>query len=182
MKKCYDLIVVDEVHTTLSPKYRNMYANWEYSQIMCLTATLPEDTEYRMFLDTVAPVVYSKSFKDIENLEVVADYQIYNLPVTFTTADRAKYNIFNKNFLEAQMQVAILKRKIASLKDKSVFDVAKEWYLKKIPLESDPDLKLLIKYSKQFWSSMTMRKWVCYNSVAKVKMVERIIEHFPDKK
>ena len=80
------------------------------------------------------------------------------------------------------MQVAILKRKIASLKDKSVFDVAKEWYLKKIPLESDPDLKLLIKYSKQFWSSMTMRKWVCYNSVAKVKMVERIIEHFPDKK
>lgn len=140
-----------------------------------LTATLPEDEEYLQFMNNVAPVVYTKQFKDVEGQNVVSEYQIFNIPVKLTGKDNAKYRIFNKNFARAQMELNILKKKRPYLREHSVFDLARIY-------STSTDKDDLTKWAKQFWSSMTMRKWVCYNAIDKAIATKKIVDLFPDRK
>lgn len=52
----YNMIVVDEIHTSLSPQYSKIYKIAPI-YIMGLTATPPEDPEYRKLLDGFCPIV-----------------------------------------------------------------------------------------------------------------------------
>jgi superfamily II DNA or RNA helicase len=40
----------------------------------------------------------------------------------------------------------------------------------------------LVKFAKQYWSSMSMRKWVCYNSEQKANAAIEIVKLYPDRK
>ena len=60
MNNHWDIVVVDEVHTTLSIEYRKFYENNNWDRIYCFTATLPETPEYRVYLDDIAPGVESQ--------------------------------------------------------------------------------------------------------------------------
>jgi len=77
------------------------------------------------------------------------------------------------------MQIGILKKDREDLKNKNVFDIAKEYATKKDVSQED---KLLQKQAKAYWSAMTMRKWVCYSAESKIDTVLKILEKFPSRK
>lgn len=189
MIKHYDLLVVDEVHTALSPIRRRVFNNITRSQLLCLTATPPEDKDYFDYLATVAPIVYTKTLSDVVGQDIVADYQIFNLEVSFSRKDGAKYNSFNRLFIDSQVQIGIEKNKRQDLKSTPIFDIAKEYsgisrvQLNEITNEREREkTAILVRLAKSYWSAMTMRKWVCYNSTNKIATVLDILRNNPDKK
>mgnify|MGYP002698105195 CR=1 FL=1 len=54
----YSLVVCDEVHLGLSPVYRKFFEHNTYDKLLCMTATMPEEDEYRELLINLAPVAY----------------------------------------------------------------------------------------------------------------------------
>ena len=78
------ILVVDEVHTTLSYEYRNLYENNRFDNIYCLTATPPENDEYRSYLKSFAPIVRKTDTLDALDMELISPYSVYNLAVSFT--------------------------------------------------------------------------------------------------
>lgn len=201
-KQEYDLMIVDEAHTSLSPEYRAIYSNTKYKYLLDLTATEPGNEEYQRFLETVAPVVYKTVLNALEGTDTVADYKMYNIEINFFPKDRAKYSIFDNQFKTAQMGLMQMKKAHKLLKDYTVFDLAKAFnsdngaavefsFIKESvdakKLERDlllleNDLSKITKYAKKYWSGMTMRKWVCYESEAKIHNVKLLLQKFPDRK
>ena len=49
----YDIVVCDEIHLGLSPKYREFFVNNVYDSLLCMTATLPEEPEYKVKLHII---------------------------------------------------------------------------------------------------------------------------------
>lgn len=170
-----DLMIVDEVHTALSDKYSNIFTIVQRTQTLGLTATIPARDNQLEILNKYCPVVYSKTLHEVSEQHVVSDYMIYNLEVPMNRRDTARYRIFDSQFKRAQMELGILKYRDPVLHKMDVFSIAKEYYKEK---SKEP----IVKYSKQYWSSMTMRKWVCYEAESKIQYVINILKKFPEKK
>ena len=83
----WDIVVVDEVHATLSPEYRNFYKNNRWDRLYCLTATAPENPEYLAFLKTLAPIVKTTDINMALSLGLVSPYKVYNLGIDFTSQE-----------------------------------------------------------------------------------------------
>lgn len=98
----------------------------------------------------------------------MADYYIYNLEVQMNRKDSARYRVFDGNFKRAQMELGILKYRDEKLKGLTIFDIAKEYSKHKT---KDP----VVKYSKQYWAAMSMRKWTCYEAESKIPKVIEIL-------
>ena len=47
----YDIVICDEIHLGLSNEYRKFFKNNIYDSLLCMTATLPEEDEYRDILN-----------------------------------------------------------------------------------------------------------------------------------
>ncbi len=140
-----DLLILDEVHTTLSEKHREVFTGVSTSQLLGLTATLPGSEEYYGLLSQLCPVVFEYSVNEAQEIGAISDFAIYNLEVPFSRKDSAKYRLFDTNFKRAQLELGLLKRQYPELKNLTVFDIAKQ-YSKK---DSTPD-KILHKHSKDF--------------------------------
>lgn len=166
MKETFDVLICDEIHTTLSPEYRNVYTNITYSAILGLTATIPHIEEYQEILNKVSPVVFEITLDAAVELDLVSPYTMYNLPVTFNRKERALYSAYTKMFTNAAMA--------APKGEGSSFD----FYSK---VRNNPSHKYY-KLANQFWRGMTMRRWVCYKASSKLDMSVQIIRHYPDKK
>lgn len=180
-EKEVDLLIVDEIHTALSPVFRALFTNIKYKQILGLTATVPEKKEYRKVLEEFAPIVYTKTLTEISSTgNIIADFEVYNLEIPMTRHERSKYNIFDGMFNEARGIISSLKKNIEGLENKNAFDIASE-YNKKTTFTSRIE-EDLIKASKQFWSAMTMRKFACYNSSKKLDVALQIVKMFPDRR
>ena len=204
LERSYDLLIIDEAHTALSPEYRKVFENIRCTQLLCLTATIPDNDEYAHFLQGIAPIVYNKGLDEMQAEDnVISPYKMYNLEINFNRADRSKYQIFDSQFKEAQMQLTVFKRSHKNILVKSTFDIAKEHSaIKNEGLYIDEHIKSLkdyneryqeyaaycselhqiIKYSKQYWSGMTMRKWTCYESTSKLEIVVGLLKQFPSRK
>lgn len=100
----YDLIIVDEIHTTLSMEYRKVY-EISYNYILGLTATIPHQEEYEELLNIIAPVIYSVNLNEAVKLKLITPYILYNLPVTFNRKERALYTAYTKMFTTAASAV-----------------------------------------------------------------------------
>ena len=57
----YDIVVCDEIHLGLSEKYRKFFKYNIYDNLLCMTATPPEEFEYRELLNTLSPMYSSSS-------------------------------------------------------------------------------------------------------------------------
>ena len=77
----YDIVVCDEIHLGLSEKYRKFFNNNYYDKLLCLTATLPEEPMYKLYLDSLAPTIYELTLDDCVAMELVAPYEIYCMPL-----------------------------------------------------------------------------------------------------
>ncbi len=155
LTKQYDLLIIDEIHTALSPKYRSIFFGINYSQLLGLTATKPHNEEYLKLLNIVCPVIYQKKIEDALSIDAIADYHVYNLEVPLNRSESGKYRLFDTNLRKAQLEIGMAKRSFPNLIDVSIFDIAKEYATRKVTAQHE---KHLVKYARQFWSAMTLRK------------------------
>lgn len=181
----YDLLIVDECHKSLSPIFSRIYQNISYKYLVCLTATPPRDTEYRKSLYTKAPLVYHKTLNDSLDAGTISDFKVYNLAVPFSKEMQVKYNIFNRQFTEGMLGLSSLRRQSQYLYSTfpSAFDMAK-YFSKggKVPSEISSLADSLLRYSKLFWSGMSLRKNVLYSNKDKLPVVARVLEAYKDRK
>jgi len=161
----WDLVIVDEVHTTLSPEYRNFYENNNWKGLYCLTATAPENPEYLKYLKSFAPVVKTTDINTALSLGLVSPYKIYNIGLEFTPEEMIEYNKCNKMF------------NLATIKLGGQF-VAFE-NATKYRNGRDPDLK---KWANIFYIMMQKRKKICFNAKNKLDMTKQIVNKFCDRK
>lgn len=170
------MVIIDEVHRALSPKYRAVFENLSYKYLLCLTATLPKEQEYLDVLYKHAPVVYRKVLDEAVKMDVLPDFDIINYEVPFDKKEKYKYDLFDRQFREALIALMQMKSKDASLSNyKSAFEIAKD--MKDLPKDSP-----IRRYSRQFWSAMTLRKYAVYNNSAKLKIAVDIVNRNRERK
>ena len=97
--KHYDLVVCDEIHLGLSPEYRKFFENNTYDKILCMTATLPEELEYKQILATLSPTIYNISLDECVAKGIVSPYKIYCKPVSLTSTEKDDYKKVHNQFL-----------------------------------------------------------------------------------
>lgn len=168
----YDLVIIDEVHRALSPKYREVFKNIKTKKLLCLTATLPDEAEYVEFLTKIAPVVYEKKLKDALGDDMVPQFEIYNLAVPLHRTISGKYKLFDGKFTQSMIKLTRYLMDDPKLKSKykNVFELAQaaQWH------KFDKELQSVCK---SYWAGMTMRKQLVYSNPAKLNAVKQIIEH-----
>ena len=96
----YDIVVCDEIHLGLSPEYCKFFKNNIYDSLLCMTATLPEEEEYKNILMKIAPVIYKISLDECVSLGIVAPYIIECVPVKLTITEQAEYKHVNNTFVK----------------------------------------------------------------------------------
>lgn len=170
----YDLLIIDEIHTSLSTEYSKLFTNIKYEQILGLTATLPHRQDHKTILDKHCPVIFTKTVKEALEAEAISDFKVYNVAVSLSKKDAALYRLYNGKWLQAQSEILTYK-KTHEIDDLSTFDIARIYSKNK-----EKDRINIV--SRSYWSAMTMRKYVCYNSSSKINVVLEIIRNFPDRK
>ena len=98
----YDIVVCDEVHLGLSPEYRKFFENNTWNRLLCMTATPPEEIEYRDILYKLAPVCYRIDLDKCVELGLVSPYKIICKPIELTAVEKQEYDKANKTFVYAK--------------------------------------------------------------------------------
>ena len=163
----YDLIVVDEIHTTLSPSYRLVYKNISYKYIIGLTATLPRDEEYVDFMNMLCPVIFTVTLDEAVEKSLVSNYEAYNIPVSFNKSERGKYSAYTSMFKKASYTLS---------RFGNAFEIANDI------IKSKNKAHPAYKSANVFWLSMTKRRWLCYKAEKKIDTCVQIIQNIPNRK
>lgn len=95
----YNIVICDEVHLGLSPEYRKFFENNTYDRILCMTATLPEENEYKLHLFNIAPTVYKISLDQCVAMGLVSPYDIVCVPIKLTDDEKKEYKAINNKFV-----------------------------------------------------------------------------------
>lgn len=162
-KEHYCVVVCDEVHLGLSPIYRRFFDNNKYDKLLCLTATVPEEAEYRQILINLGPIVYKISLDECVEKGLVADYHIYCIPVELTDEERAEYTNHNNTFVSMKYKLG-----------HDAFDRAKA--LLSGQEEGDRGAASL------FMRSIRGRGHVVQNAVSKLGYAKEIANHYKTEK
>ena len=101
----YSLVLCDEIHLGLSPEYRKFFENNTYDRLLCMTATLPEETEYKQLLATLSPTVYKITLDQCVAKGIVSPYNIYCMPVQLTATEKDEYKKINNSFVYYKYQL-----------------------------------------------------------------------------
>jgi len=101
----YSLVLCDEIHLGLSPEYRKFFDNNTYDRLLCMTATLPEETEYKQLLATLSPTVYKITLDQCVAKGIVSPYNIYCKPVQLTSTEKDDYKKINNSFVYYKYQL-----------------------------------------------------------------------------
>jgi len=101
----YSIVVCDEVHLGLSPQYRKFFENNTYQHLLCMTATLPEEYEYNLKLQQIAPINYKITLDKCVSLGLVSPYEIHCIPVELTDSEQADYKKINNKFVYWKYQL-----------------------------------------------------------------------------
>ena len=143
--KEFGLVIGDECHDSLSPKYSQFYFNNKYQAFIGLSATIDRKTKYEEngqiftkgdILDKIAPVVFKYSINEAQKDNVSRKLNIYvinhqledvektvkagNLKKSFLQTEKASYDYWDKEhkrswFIEDQ-ELKALKIRITSHK------------------------------------------------------------------
>jgi superfamily II DNA or RNA helicase len=161
----WNVVVIDEIHTTLSPEYRKFYHNNTWNRIYGLTATVPENEEYKILLGKIAPIIYTTNTKDALNLGLISPYKVFNLGISFTAEEAKAYNKIDSMYNAAVSKLG------------GIFEAFRNATLYKNKGNSEQK-----KWANIFYVMMQKRKQLCYNAHNKIKTIKQIIEKFPDRK
>ena len=119
--KQFGLIIADEIHDSLSPKYSEFYLNNEYKSILGLSATVDRKTKYEengnvfskgQLLDKIAPSIFKYTIGEGQNEGVSRKLNIYvinhqleevektvkagSLKNSFLQTEKASYDYWDK--------------------------------------------------------------------------------------
>lgn len=156
-----DIIVVDEIHTTLSPEYRNFHVNnTKDCPTIGLTATEPHVEEYGELLKEICPIIYKLTMKESADMGLISKFKVENVYVSFTKKELAKYKIYDKMFHNALILLS---------NRGNAFEMARQY--------KDDKTSILHKTAKSFWNGMSMRRWTCYKAERKLQACIDIIEN-----
>ena len=97
--KHYEMVLCDEIHLGLSSEYRKFFKNNTYNSLLCMTATMPEEEDYKKLLENLAPVVYEITLDQCVELKLVSAYNVYCMPVKLTEEEDIAYKKANKMFV-----------------------------------------------------------------------------------
>ena len=161
----WNIVIVDEVHTTLSPEYRKFYENNSWDCLYCLTATVPENPEYKKFLKSIAPIVKKTTLDDALDEGLISPYKVYNLGVSFTPEEAKEYNKIDKLFILAQNKLG---------GPWEAFKNATKWRTSKDKDES--------KWANIFYIMMQKRKQLCFNVSSKIDIIEQIVNKYSNRR
>ena len=161
----WDIVVVDEVHTTLSTVYRNFYENNLWERMYCFTATPPENQEYFTYLHEHAPIIKVTNLNEARKLGIVSPYTVYNLGVSFTPEEALEYNRVDKILQECTDELG---GPFNAFKNAGKF----------MKSSNHPKKKISIIYYKM----MNKRKQMCFNAFSKLVMVKKLTDKFPDRR
>lgn len=182
IKEEYDLVIIDEVHTSLSPEFKAVH-NIKCKYKLGLTATPPRhDKEKMRLLEEVCPVVYEKTIKEGVSLGIASPFKIYNLPVTLTRKERGKYAMWCHKFDEASKELSdylYMCRRVGDEDGKRYkysFDIARE--VNQSKYKDHP----MHEMAKKYWMAMSLRKWILYSAERKIDTITKIISKYPNKK
>ena len=95
----YDIVICDEIHLGLSVEYRKFFKHNRYDSLLCMTATLPEELEYKELLDKIAPTVYQITLDKCVSLGIVSPYEVTCIPVKLTEEEKTMYKKINNKFI-----------------------------------------------------------------------------------
>ena len=98
----YTIVVCDEIHLGLSPEYRKFFENNTWVRMLCMTATPPEDIEYKEILFDMCPLAYRISLDKCVKLGLVSPYNIYCVPIKLTSTEEKEYKKANNTFVYAK--------------------------------------------------------------------------------
>ena len=160
----YDIVVCDEIHLGLSPVYRKFFENNTYDKLLCMTATVPEEEEYRNYLIKLAPTVYHISLDQCVALGLVSPYKIICIPVELNAVDLIAYKKANNKFVQAKYRIGGF----------NSFDDAKA--ILAGTLNGDKG------GAKMFFGAIRERKLVVQHSTAKIEKAKEIINSLDNEK
>ena len=104
-EQSYKIVVCDEIHLGLSPEYRKFFENNTYERLLCMTATLPEEPEYKLLLHKIAPTIYKITLDECVNLGLISPYELYCVPLELTEEEQAEYKKINNSFVYWKYQL-----------------------------------------------------------------------------
>ena len=159
----YEIVVCDEVHLGLSPVYRKFFERNTYDKILCMTATLPEEIEYKALLHKLAPTVYTITIDECVAKGLVAPYDIYCVPVQLTEIERQAYKKANNLFVQCKYRLG-------------GFDAFNE--ANRILSGGVGDKGA----AAQFFNSIRQRKAVVQHAENKLSLAKQIAEHHSGQK
>lgn len=164
--KNYCIVVCDEVHLGLSPQYRKFFENNTYDNLLCMTATLPEEYEYNLKLQQIAPINYTITLDKCVSLGLVSPYEIHCIPVELTDSEQADYKKINNKFVYWKYQLGN-------------FDAFNE--AKRVLADSSaaPEMK---QAAAQFYACIRARKKIVDFASEKIYALQKLVVNNPEEK
>lgn len=171
-KRKYQLLIIDEVHTTASETMREVFNVIAYTGLLCLTATLERLDGKEEIIKRHAPVFDEISLEDALANGWVAQYNQYKVLIDVDLTEYKKHNVkFMSHFAYFDYNFD-LAMKCAT--DKS-FRFA---YANRATL----DAKDVMIHAMGFMREMKARKEFIYAHPKKIELADRILKHRADKK
>lgn len=160
----YSIVVCDEVHLGLSPVYRQFFEYNAYERLLCMTATLPEEDEYRSILVNLAPICYLISLDVCVQMGLVAPYEINCVPVKLLDDEAKAYKKANNKFVHAKYRLGQF----------DAFNMAKMVLSGKVPGDKAAAV--------MFYAAIRERKEIVQHAYNKLDYTDRIAAEYEDKK
>ena len=160
----YDIVVCDEVHLGISEQYRKFFQNNTYDKLLCMTATIPEDDEYRNYLMQLAPIRFHLSLDECVALGLVSPYEIVCIPLELNDEDKEKYK-------EAQLKFVRSKYLIGEF---DTFNAAKMILAKKMQGNAGA--------AKRFFEAIRERTNIINHASVKIDQAKELIKQHTDDK
>lgn len=166
MGRHYDVVICDEIHLGLSPEYRKFFDNNIFDRLLCMTATLPEEYEYKELLLEIAPIVFEITLDECVDLGLVSPYNIVCRPIDLTFDERTNYKKINNRFVYWKGQLG-------------QFDAWENAKLIMQDLSASPQEK---KAATQFYRSIRERKKIIDFAENKIYAFKDLVLANPDKR
>lgn len=92
----YDILLADEGDYALTPEYSKLFFNNTFTHIIFVSATL--EAKKAKIAKQIAPIVYRKKIKEIEDQRVINKCQFYIVPYLLNEKENRQYLAMNKRF------------------------------------------------------------------------------------
>lgn len=167
--------VIDEVHTTMGPKYRQFYTNNKISKLMCFTATIDNPDNYA-FVNSMAPILHKTDINQARALNLVSPYYVFNLEIQMCEQSQKQYSeiLHMYNYYESLLGGPLRAFSNAGYIIKQMKEIRKE--------DRTVQQKDLLVKATNYWRYMQKRKSFLYNCKDKIEVTKQLLQKFSDRK